>query len=379
MIPSDQPHLIFAASTHPGMTGKQNEDRYGVTAFRGGKKGTTPSVLAVLCDGIGGHRAGEVAAEMGVSIITKHIAAGEDRQPLQIMAEAIARASAAVYEASQADQGRVGMGATCACAWVIADWLYTANLGDSRIYLLRKGNLLQLTTDHTWIQEAMDAGLITDSNNSNHINAHVIRRYLGSPKPPEPDFRLWFFEGEDDQAALDNQGLRLQPNDILLLCSDGLTDLVSDQEIREVLETAAVTDAPEQLIALANARGGHDNTTIVLLQVPSRGKIAPGKTRKRRWALGCVAGLAVVSLLVTAILLGLRWQKGELFPSQKPTEEPRVTVTMPMESPGTALPATGVVATPTIHINETLSDGAPATVTTAQPTITPWPTNSVRP
>lgn len=379
MIPSDQPHLFSAAASHPGMTGKKNEDRYGVTAFLGEKKGTTPSLLAVLCDGIGGHRAGEVAAEMGVSIITEHVAASDGHQPLPILNEAITLASTAVYEASQADQGRGGMGATCACAWVIADRLYTCNLGDSRIYLLRKGHCLQLSTDHTWIQEAMDAGLITDANNGNHINAHVIRRYLGSPKPPEPDFRLWFFEGEDDQAALDNQGLRLQPKDIVLLCSDGLTDLVSDQEIRETLETVALTDAPEKLIAMANARGGHDNTTIVLLQVPPKGKIVPDKSRKRRFTLGCIAGLAVFSLVVTALLLGWRLRRDGLFLNQTDTEEPSITWTVTMERFEAPLVPGSATTTPMISMNETLTDGAPAGVTTTQPTLTPWPTDTGTP
>ncbi|MBG0771035.1 MAG: serine/threonine-protein phosphatase, partial [Anaerolineaceae bacterium] len=143
-------HLRIAAESHPGVSGKQNEDRYGVTAFEMTGPDREPSVLAVLCDGIGGHRAGEVAAEMGVRLIADAVAASDGSQPVETLSEAIVDAGQAIYLASQADHGRAGMGATCACAWVIGDKLYTANLGDSRIYLLREGLFIQLTTDHTW-------------------------------------------------------------------------------------------------------------------------------------------------------------------------------------------------------------------------------------
>ncbi|MEA3327591.1 MAG: protein phosphatase 2C domain-containing protein, partial [Chloroflexota bacterium] len=235
MIESEQAHLLIQAASHEGTRGKQNEDRYAVTPFLTGGIEKIPTVLAVVCDGIGGHRAGEVAAEMGVSIITEAITAGDSDQPIETMKQAIICASNAIYKASQADLGRSGMGATCACTWVINDQLYTANLGDSRIYLLRANHLIQLTTDHTWVQEALDAGLISHKDRMDHPNAHVIRRYLGSQKASEPDFRMWVFEEESAEEALSNQGLTLQPGDLLVLCSDGLTDLVSDVEIRKVL------------------------------------------------------------------------------------------------------------------------------------------------
>lgn len=364
MIRTQQAHLIFYAASHPGRAGKQNEDRFGVTAFLGGRHDRVPSLLAVLCDGIGGHRAGEVAAEMGVNLITEGVAVADLRQPLRTLEEAIGRASAAIYQASQADQGRAGMGATCACAWVIADRLYTANLGDSRIYLLRQGHILQLTTDHTWIQEALDAGLIMDGQGGEHPNAHVIRRYLGSKGTPEPDFRLWFFEGEDDQAALANQGLLLQPDDIILLCSDGLTDLVADAEVRAILETAPLADAPATLIEMANARGGHDNITVILLQMPP--KESGGR---RRWVIGCGAALGVTALLLAAGLLGWRWRQGRL----DATEPPAQTETLPAaptETPWAATPTLAPTASPTA--DDALIEGAPL-----QPSITPWPTDTI--
>ena len=154
----NQAHLDIAAASHPGLVGKNNEDRYGVSAFMTGAGGKVPALLAVLCDGIGGHRAGEIAAQLGVTTVTEVITASDGLQPLETLENAIQRANHAIFEASLSVQGHRGMGTTCVCAWVIADRLYTSNLGDSRIYLLRGEHILQLTTDHTWLQEAYDAG-----------------------------------------------------------------------------------------------------------------------------------------------------------------------------------------------------------------------------
>ncbi len=379
MIKTDQAHLQIAAGSHPGATGKQNEDRCRVTAFMGGKRGKTPSVLAVLCDGIGGHRAGEVAAEMGVSIITDVVAQSDGRRPLETLIEAIEQASAAIYEASQADQGRSGMGATCACAWVIGDRLYTANLGDSRIYLLREGHFIQLSTDHTWIQEAIDAGILTDGEGDNHPNAHVIRRYLGSKGAPEPDLRLWFFDGEDDEAARANQGLRLRPNDLLLICSDGLTDLVSDAEIQRVLEVQELNAAPAVLIGMANERGGHDNITVVLLKAPAEAALLAGRSPRRRWIIGCVALLAVVSVVIALALAGLRLGWWRAAPTETPVVTQAVTEALPGEGAPRAVTPTAGQVTPAPTPTRASLDDEPAGPGAVQPSITPWPTDTLSP
>lgn len=375
MIKTEQAHLQIAAGSHPGMTGKENEDRYAVTAFRAGKRAGAPSVLAVLCDGIGGHRAGEVAAEMGVSIITDVAAHSDGRRPLDTLTEAISQANAAIYAASQSDLGRSGMGATCACAWVIGSRLYTANLGDSRIYLLREGHFIQLSTDHTWVQEALDAGILVDGEGENHPNAHVIRRYLGSKGEPEPDLRLWVFDGEDDEAARANQGLKLRPNELLLICSDGLTDLVSDAEIQQVLESEELDAAPDILIGMANERGGHDNITVVLLKTPAKAGMWTGRSGMRRWMIGCAAVLAVVSVVVALALAGLRlgWWRNT------PTETPAVTEMVPGESVPLAQTPTAGQVTVTPTATQPAGDGEPAGPDAAQPSITPWPTDTLSP
>ena len=240
------------------------------------------------------------------------VASGDPDRPIKTLETAVHSANQAVYNASTSDRGRLGMGSTCACAWVIDSRLYTVNLGDSRIYLLREGHIVQLTTDHTWIQEALDAGILSNPNHNGHPNAHIIRRYLGSENPPEPDFRLWYFEGESDAEALANQGLRLSPGDIVLLCSDGLTDLVSDQEIQEVVQALPLDQASDRLVSMANTRGGHDNTTVVLLRSPEDGRKNRVAGQSGRYLVGCLAALAVASALFAAAFLASAggWQPG---------------------------------------------------------------------
>lgn len=367
-IKDEHAHLEIAANSHPGLSGKINEDRYRVTSFLAGKK-QVPTVLAVLCDGIGGHRAGEIAAEMGVSMITDRVTVSDPDLPLEALREAIIIASDEIYAASQTNEKFQGMGATCACAWVIGDQLYTANLGDSRIYLLREAHLVQLTTDHTWVQEALDSGVIDDENRDQHPNAHIIRRYLGSKKPPEPDFRLWFFADEKDDEALQNQGMKIKPGDMLLLCSDGLTDLVSDQEIRDVIQDNPIQKVPNLLISMANSRGGYDNTTVVLLKspTPKRPSII-----NRRWPLHCLTVAIFLVALVIVVFLAISY-----LTRRDPTGVmPSATVITPAPSATAGLSVTATPSvTPAPDDTMTLTPGE----VFPQFTITSWPTHTQAP
>src|SRR3990172_5046815 len=160
------------------------------------------------------------------------------------------------------------MSTTGACAWVIGNRLYIASVGDSRIYLLRGDRIRQITIDHTWVQEAISSGVLSLEQARDHPNSHVIRRHLGSSQPVAPDFRLRLRDDEDDLRAEANQGLPLGPGDQILICSDGLTDLVEDGEIAAMLRSGKPDRALGDLVELANQRGGHDNITMVLLEVP---------------------------------------------------------------------------------------------------------------
>jgi len=260
-------HLNVAALSHAGRSGKNNEDRYAIASFTNDEG--RPVVFAVVADGIGGHRAGEVAAELAVNYIGQKVAESNGRDPVGIIQSAIDAASEAIASRSASKDDQQGMGATCVCVWVGEDRLYTGYVGDSRIYLVRDQEIHRLTVDHSWVQEAIEKGIITPDEARNHPNVHVIRRHLGSVELPGVDFRLYFNPGESAEVATKNQGMRLRRGDILLLCTDGLTDLVWDDEILHVISTRSnLKSMAEDLVGKANERGGHDNITVVLLGMP---------------------------------------------------------------------------------------------------------------
>lgn len=283
---SQRNHLNVATLTHAGMVGKNNEDRFTVSSYIGQEE--KPVLFAIVSDGIGGHRAGEVAAELAVNYILEKISESDGRHPLEIMENAIHSASQAIASrsASQADQ--YGMGATCACIWVEGDRLYTAYIGDSRIYLIRDGKIQRLTVDHTWVQEAIEKGIITPEQARDHPNVHVIRRHLGSVELPDVDFRLRLSREDDDEQGRKNQGAHLKPGDVLLICTDGLTDLIWDDEILRLITTRnTLKSAAEDLVGQANERGGYDNITVVLIGVP---KERPARPQKKKGILSDLLG-----------------------------------------------------------------------------------------
>jgi protein phosphatase len=268
MIRTDQAHLYVAAQSHPGMSGKNNEDNFAVSAHILSNANPTPSVFAIVSDGIGGHRAGEVASEMAVNIISELVEKREGGHPLAVFQNSFYTASEAIHGQAEEDTSQKGMGATAACAWVLGQQLYIAYVGDSRIYLIRGQQIQQLSRDHTWIQDAIEKGILDRSGAKSHPNLHVIRRYLGANEPAEPDLRLFLHSTDNDKHARSNQGTHLAPGDVILLCSDGLTDLVNDDEIRGMLAGRKLKEAAQALIDLACERGGHDNITVVMLGVP---------------------------------------------------------------------------------------------------------------
>lgn len=278
MIRTTLAHLHVAAVSHSGLSGKNNEDRYAVSSFQLAKDDPRPAVFAVVSDGIGGHRAGEVAAELAVNYISMFVAESNAKKPTKILENAIHDASQAIASHSAGREEEHGMGATCACVWVIENKLYIAYVGDSRIYLLRGKYIQQLTIDHTWVQEAYEKGIITADQMRDHPNVHVIRRHLGGTRLPEVDFRLRIDNEETDEESLNNQGFNLEPGDTILMCTDGLTDLVWNDELQNIIRSKRdLKLAAEALVSLANERGGHDNISVVLMAMPRVEETLPRK------------------------------------------------------------------------------------------------------
>jgi PPM family protein phosphatase len=410
MIPAERAHLHIAALTHPGMSGKNNEDRYAVSAFRLEDEQSTPAVFAIISDGIGGHRAGEVAATMVVETVSQAVAKSNAQYPLMTLREAIMRSSQEISVESESDPEKKGMGATCACALVIGQHLYTAYVGDSRIYLLRSGAIQQISIDHTWVQEAIDAGIIEPEEAKTHPNAHVIRRYLGSKQPVEPDTRLRLTPSENTAQSEANQGLPLQPGDQVLLCSDGLTDLVSDTEIITALQNNEQQPALQLLTDLANQRGGHDNITVIALRLPAlvpssepdtliitpqpagRAAFAPQASRvpqpaqvQRRPHKAIVWLLPVLGLVLLAMVAlaagSLYWlYNGAVATPGTNTAPPPASqpVTLPVQVTVTS-GSTSTASSPVATIPPSSSSGTPPPIPTPVITLTSWPTNTRTP
>lgn len=367
MIPSERSHLFVAAITHPGMTGKSNEDRYSISAFRLEDETSTPAVFAIVADGIGGHKAGEIAAEIAVNIISHSILESDATQPQETLEYAVIQAGDAIQKQSLKDVSQQGMGSTCACAWIIDERLYTTSVGDSRIYLLRDGGIRQITIDHTWVQEALDHGIIKPDQARNHPRSHIIRRYLGSKSTVVPDLRIKLDPEETDLQALANQGMGLLPGDQILLCSDGLSDLVEDEEISEVLKSQEMSAAMSSLVDMANERGGHDNITIVALKVPEPDEtpsdaipqdVVPQKNALPRLTCAIIGIAIIFVLLITALAI---WLLNKPENKSNPTSLPDISNPM---------------STLTVTADEVFPTETPIpSMTPIQVTLTPWPTN----
>jgi protein phosphatase len=370
---------VFAA-TDPGMVGKNNEDNFAVSAYQISESDPTPSIVAIIADGVGGHQAGEVASSLAVEMISHIIAESDASQPLVTLEEAFFQANQAIYSQASINPSNAGMSTTAACAWVIGDQLYLAAVGDSRIYLKRGDRLIQLTTDHTWVQEAMESGILTSEQAQSHPNAHLIRRYLGSKQPAISDFRMRFKPGESDKQAVANQGMRLEPGDFLLLCSDGLTDLVSDDEINTALGHRPLTEILQGLIDDANSKGGHDNITVIGVQIPEEQlNASPPRFRSRLWLM-----LALIAVLAIVLFGGWYFQS-YIWDEESPTATIQPGATAILSTPVaslTALPPTPTQTAPQSTEVASPSPGpslSPPPETIVPATYTPWPTSTTGP
>ncbi len=302
MIPSDESNLIVAAQSHPGKKRENNEDRFLLAGFST-ESSHIPVYLAIVADGIGGHQAGEVAAQITVDTIHTEMAKYTDGDPLPLMRNAVIEAGRAVLSESEGQPQYKGMGSTAVVAFTINTRLYTASVGDSRIYILQEGHIQQATVDHTWVQEAVDYGIISPDEAKNHPQSHVLRRHIGGRELPEPDFRLRLKDAETDQQSLSNQGTTLNPGDRILLCSDGLTDLVEDMEIFQILKGTHPDRSVSKLIDLALGRGGDDNITVAIVAVPNGEQTLEKKGGVPWLAMVIAASFGLVCLAAAAFLL----------------------------------------------------------------------------
>ncbi len=206
--------------------------------------------LFIVADGMGGHKAGDYASAYTVKAIEREVEVCEDKSPIKILREAITVANMEIYEKASTEPDFAGMGTTVVAATVSDDILYVANVGDSRLYLIDKG-ITQVTKDHSLVAELVRKGSLDESQAKLHPDKNIITRAIGAASTVEIDF----FEVE------------LSPGDIILMCTDGLTNMVDDDEILRIVRCGVdVPEMAENLIKMANHNGGKDNIGVVIIE-----------------------------------------------------------------------------------------------------------------
>ncbi|MCW5575292.1 MAG: Stp1/IreP family PP2C-type Ser/Thr phosphatase [Burkholderiales bacterium] len=241
----------IATATHPGMVRSHNEDSIAADAAAG---------LAVLADGMGGYNAGEVASGIAVAMISaelkKALAARDEGFDIaaaeRLVGEHAVRANNAIFQASQNQAQYAGMGTTLVVMLLHDNSLVVGHIGDSRLYRFRGGKLEQVTRDHSLLQEQIDSGLITKEQARHSQNKNLVTRAVGI----------------DPEVEAEVHSHPVLPGDIYLLCSDGLNDMVTDEDMELTLGSlqANLPLAAEQLVQQANDNGGRDNVSVILVR-----------------------------------------------------------------------------------------------------------------
>jgi serine/threonine protein phosphatase PrpC len=252
--------VISCGITDIGRKRQRNEDSYLVNDKIG---------LYIVADGMGGHAGGEFASKIAVSTV-EEIIRGEDRVKSNVPAntyldgnqsaegleqdrlkDAINRAGNMIVRRAFEDPELKGMGTTSTVMFVSEDKAYIAHVGDSRAYCIRNGEIIQITEDHSLVHEQLKSGLITEEEAKTHQLKNIITRSVGVQEEVEVDTVVW----------------KIQSGDGYLLCSDGLSNMVQDEEMQEIVTKFEVEQAARELVDLANSRGGEDNITLILLKV----------------------------------------------------------------------------------------------------------------
>ena len=254
-IASKEPAAVsLGAFTHIGMRRQGNQDAF--CALGGTEAPNGADGFVAVADGMGGHSAGEVASSMAVDNLLRRLrsqkrraASGASDDGLGLT-EAVRHVGERLHREAARPELR-GMGTTLTAALLAGGSLHIAHVGDSRAYLLRDGRLQQLTRDHSWVGEQVAAGLLTPAEARVHPRRNILTRALG-PKP---------------QADIDSTETSLKAEDTLMLCSDGLHTLISDDELVQELSGGKPQEACERLVEEANARGGSDNITVVVMRM----------------------------------------------------------------------------------------------------------------
>lgn len=240
--------MRIVAKTDKGNVRDSNQDAYAVGEF------SDEVVWSVVCDGMGGAAGGNIASALAVKVISDKINASyreemRDNSIKNMLDSALTAANIEVFDFAEAKPDLRGMGTTVVCSIVRNNQAYIAHAGDSRAYVINNGNIRQITTDHSMVQDLLSRGKITPQEAENHPNKNIITRAVGVDKAIEIDF----------------EQIDLEDDDILLLCTDGLSNYVSNDEMIELMSDGKHYAFADRLVQKANANGGGDNITVVII------------------------------------------------------------------------------------------------------------------
>ena len=239
--------MISVGRTDKGKKRSNNQDSIFVSDT---PVGPLPN-LYIVADGMGGHAAGDFASRYAISVVIDFIRKSTIRSPISLLKRAFVYASNELYKEAEKDKDKMGMGTTMVAAVVIGKKLYVANIGDSRLYTI-DDDIKQITMDHSLVEELIRSGQLERNKGRNHPEKNIITRAMGSREEAMPDF----FE------------IDMEEGDRVLLCSDGLSNMVEDDEIRDiVMDYKDLDDAVSALISKANYYGGNDNISVVIISL----------------------------------------------------------------------------------------------------------------
>lgn len=216
--------------------------------------------LYIVADGMGGHKAGDYASRYTIDTVKKEVNVSPETNPVHIFAEAIEYANAHLYEKSITNVNFQGMGTTLVAATCIDNKLSVANIGDSRLYLVRQNKMVQVTRDHSYVAELMQKGGLDRETAKNHPKKNYITRAVGAFEKANADY---FY-------------VETRPGDVILICSDGLTNMLTDEEILTIIyQEDDLEFTCNKLVQAANDKGGYDNISVILAKNMEAGKENP--------------------------------------------------------------------------------------------------------
>lgn len=247
------PGMEVASLTDVGCQREDNEDSYAYWESPDDTIFARLGRLAVVADGMGGCEGGQFASRIAVDSVHESYTSAKESDPQELLLEAVRVANARVQEKARLTPALRGMGTTLTAAAVVGNHLYFAHVGDSRLYLLRNGDLRALTQDHTLVARLVESGVIRAEDADSHPQKHVLTAAVGVGEDVAPDS----LEG----------GIALEKSDVLLLCTDGLWGQMSEAEMADILSSRRPESAASALVQLAKDHGGPDNITLLVMRV----------------------------------------------------------------------------------------------------------------